>query len=90
MARRLRGRVYFHGMAPYDRLYTLDGARELLERHGFTVMEARYANCLPLLLPMTISERTAQRLWAVNRRLNDVPALRRLANNVELVARARI
>jgi hypothetical protein len=51
-------------------------------------MEARYANCLPLLLPMAISERTAQRLWAANRWLNDVPGLRRLANNVELVARA--
>src|SRR5262249_23497370 len=88
MARRLRGRVYFHGMAPYDRLYSLAGAPELLPRHGFTVTEARYANCLPLLLPMAISERTAQRLWAVNRRLNGVPALRRLANNVELVARA--
>ena len=89
VARRLRGRVYFHGMAPYDRLYTLGGARELLQRHSFTVTEARYANCLPLLLPMAISERTAQRLWAVNQRLNGVPALRRVANNVELVARAR-
>jgi hypothetical protein len=51
-------------------------------------MDARYANCLPLLLPMTISERTSQRLWAVNQRLNDAPGLRRLANNVELVGRA--
>ena len=88
VARRLRGRVYFHGMAPYDRLYTLGGARELLQRHSFTVTEARYANCLPLLLPMAVSEGTAQRLWAANRRLNDAPGLRRLANNVELVARA--
>jgi len=37
---------------------------------------------------MAISERTAQSLWAANRRLNNVPGLRRLANNVELVARA--
>jgi 2-polyprenyl-6-hydroxyphenyl methylase/3-demethylubiquinone-9 3-methyltransferase len=88
IARRLRGRVFYHGMAPYDQLYHLNEASALLERHGFTVIEKRYANILPLLLPVSPGDRASATLWAVNRRLSGLPILRRLANNVDLVARA--
>ncbi len=89
IARRLGGRVFYHGMAPYDHLYRLDEARALLERHGFSVTEARYANVLPLLLPLSVGGAAARRLWRLNRLLSSVPVLRRLANNVDLVARMR-
>jgi ubiquinone/menaquinone biosynthesis C-methylase UbiE len=42
VARRLGGRVFYHGMAAYDQLYDLVDARALLERHGFRVIESRY------------------------------------------------
>jgi ubiquinone/menaquinone biosynthesis C-methylase UbiE len=86
-ARRLGGRVFFHGIEPYDRLYGLAEARSLLERHGFRVTEARYANVMPLLVPVSMGSLLWRALWAVNRLLSAAPGLRQLANNVELVAR---
>jgi SAM-dependent methyltransferase len=86
VARRCGGRLFYHGMAPHDHLYHLGEARELLERHGFHVSEASYANVLPLMLPFSISAGATVRLWALNQRLSRVPGLRRIANNVELVA----
>ncbi len=88
VARRLGGRIFYHGMATHDRLYHLQEARALVERSAFRVAEARYTNVLPFLLPLRFSERAIERLWALNRWLSRLPGLRRLANNVELVARA--
>jgi ubiquinone/menaquinone biosynthesis C-methylase UbiE len=88
IARRLGGRVFYHGMAPYDHLYGLDEARRLLERHSFEVIEARYTNMLPLMLPFQLSDRDVERLWWLNTQLRKLPLLQRVANNVELVARA--
>jgi ubiquinone/menaquinone biosynthesis C-methylase UbiE len=80
--------LYYHGAWPDDRVYDLGSARVLLERHGFRVDEARLANLLPLTVGGQAVERSAGALWRLNRRLGDVPGVRQLATNVELVARA--
>ena len=80
--------LYYHGAWPDDRVYDLAGARALLELRGFHVAEARLANLLPLTVGGRLVSRLAPALWAVNRRLGDVPGVRQLATNVELVATA--
>jgi SAM-dependent methyltransferase len=86
IARRTGG--YFHGQLPDDRLYDLPDARALLERHGYQVLELRYANMLPLTLPGRAATKLAPAIWGANRALAAVPGLNRAATNVELVARA--
>ncbi len=83
-----RAGLYYHGAWPDDRVYDLGGARSLLERNGFTVGEARLANMLPLTVGGQLVGRFADVLWSVNRRLGDVPGVKQLATNVELVATA--
>ena len=85
---KLMGR-YYHGCGEFDRLYTLGSARALFERHGFEVVEARYANMLPLLLTGEWVRAAEKPIWRLNQALSRVPGLRLLATNVELVARAR-
>jgi SAM-dependent methyltransferase len=80
--------LYHHGRDEFDRLYTLGSARALFERHGFEVLEARYTNMLPLLLPGQWARAAEKPIWGLNRALSRVPGLRLLATNVELVARA--
>jgi SAM-dependent methyltransferase len=84
---RVTGRHY-HGRDPFDRLYTLGSARDLFERHGFAVLEARYANMLPLLLTADWARAAEEPIWRLNRALSHVPGLRLLATNIELIARA--
>lgn len=79
--------LYYHGMDPRDRLYTMASARELLTRHGFTVLELRRANMLPLTLSGSVARRAARAIWRANRSLARIPGLNALATNVELVAR---
>ena len=79
---------YFHGQLPDDRLYDVESARALLERHGFEVLELRRANMLPLTLPGKLADRLTPLIWHGNRLLARIPGLNRLATNVELVARA--
>ena len=79
--------LYYHGMDPRDRLYTMASARELLTRHGFTVLELRHANMLPLTLSGSAARRSAGAIWRANRALARLPGLNALATNVELVAR---
>lgn len=79
--------LYYHGKDPRDRLYTITSARGLLTRHGFTVLELRRANMLPLTLSGSAAQRAAGAIWAANRALAGVPGLNTLATNVELVAR---
>ncbi len=77
--------LYFHGAWPNDRIYDLGSAAELLGRHGFAVRDLALAN----LLPLTVGGgRLGTRAWRVNQRLAQVPGLRGLATNVELVATA--
>ncbi len=84
--------LYYHGAEPDDLVYTPAGARALLERHNFDVRELRLANMLPLTLDMALAQRprAARAIWSANRALAGVPALRRLATNVELVAAASV
>jgi SAM-dependent methyltransferase len=92
IARRLGRRLgmYYHGVEPNDRLYTVAGAREIVRRHGYDVEELRLANMLPLTLDMALFQRprTARAVWSANRALARVAPVNRLATNVELVARA--
>lgn len=83
-----RAGLYYHGAWPDDRVYDLPGARRLLEDAGFRVQEARLANLLPLTVGGQAIARWAAPLWRLNVRLGDVPGLRELATNVELVATA--
>lgn len=82
-----RAGFYYHGHLPFDTLYTLRSAREIVGRHGFTVLESRLQNMLPLSLTGEWARRHADRIYAANRALARVPLLDRLATNVELVAR---
>ena len=81
-----RAGLYYHGAYPNDRLYDLQGAQELIVRHGFEVVEARRSNMLPLTLPGRAAAALTGPIWAVNRLLARVPLLNRLATNVEVVA----
>jgi SAM-dependent methyltransferase len=82
--------LYYHGAEPHELLYTPASARALLERHGYAIGELRLANMLPLTLDFPLAQRPrfASTVWTANRALARVPALNRLATNVELVATA--
>jgi SAM-dependent methyltransferase len=84
LARRL-GLAYYHGKLPNDRLYDPDGARYLLERHGFQVEALRYANMLPLTAMAPGLPKLSPVLWSLNELLVRVPGLRAYATNVELI-----
>lgn len=88
IARRLG--MYYHGAEIDDVVYTPRQARDLLEHHGYLVNELRLANVLPLTLDMPIAQRprTAFAIWSANRALARLPGLRRLATNIEAVARS--
>lgn len=79
--------MYAHGDLEFDRLYTVASAVELFERHGYEVLDARYANMLPLTLPGELARRLAPVIWRASRLLSAVPGLRRLATNVQVIAR---
>jgi ubiquinone/menaquinone biosynthesis C-methylase UbiE len=81
--------LYYHGKLENDRVYTLAGARALVERHGYEVREARRSNMLPLTLTGSLATRAAGLIWQLNRALAAVPGLNVLSTNVELIARAR-
>lgn len=83
-----RAGLYYHGKLEHDRLYTPKEARDLLERHGYELVELRRSNLLPLGLPGRAAARAALRIWQLNQALSRVPGLNVLATNVELVARA--
>jgi ubiquinone/menaquinone biosynthesis C-methylase UbiE len=87
IARHVDG-MYYHGKEPFDTIYTLRSAREIVTRHGFEVLEAREANMLPLTAGGAFADRHGQRIFAASAALARVPGLRRLATNVEVVARA--
>ena len=84
LARRLH--LEYHGTRPDDTLYTVRSAVALIERHGFAVESARWANMLPLTLPGPLVARLSGPLWWLNRLLARVPGLNRLATNVQVMA----
>ena len=75
--------LYYHGQLPNDRVYTLAGAIELLQRHGFRVHEARRVHMLPLT-----AGGPARLIWRVSCVLERVPVLNVVATSLKLVARA--
>lgn len=77
--------LYYHGSLPYDRLYSLATARELVERHGFAVRELRLTNVLPLTA-IGRRQKISDVLWRANLALGRMPWLTRFATNVEVVA----
>ena len=83
-----RAGLYYHGAYPNDRVYGRRTAIDLLDRHGFEVLEFRRMNMLPLSLPGRLAARTAGPLWALNRALSRVPVLNLLATDLELIAAA--
>lgn len=84
VARRLNW--YYHGKEPYDTLYTLGSAREIVTRHNFNVDRSALANMLPLTTGGDFANRLAPAIWAISRLLSKVPLVNRLATNVEVVA----
>lgn len=79
--------LYYHGLAPNDRVYDTRSAHGLLESHGFEIREFRRANMLPLTMSGgRIATRLAEPIWRVNRVLSEVPGLNLIATNLELVA----
>jgi ubiquinone/menaquinone biosynthesis C-methylase UbiE len=81
--------LYYHGALPDDRVYTLDSAIELLERHGFQVAEARRARMLPLAVSGPLATRAAGPIWLASSLLERIPGLNLVATTLELVASAR-
>ena len=80
-AARLLGH-YYHGQLPDDRVYTARTARELLEQHGFQVVQVRRTHMLPLTLGGP-----AQPIWALSSALERIPGLNLVATSLELAAR---
>jgi ubiquinone/menaquinone biosynthesis C-methylase UbiE len=81
--------IYHHGVGPYDKLYTLAEGRDLIERHGYQVIDGRHANMLPLTLQGRLAARLAGAIWLLSGAIARIPLLNRLATNVEYVARSR-
>lgn len=79
--------LYYHGACEHDRLYSPAEAVGLLTRHGFDVGEVRLMNVLPLTVTAEWAQRNARRVWQLNERLSRVPGLKRIATNIELIAR---
>jgi SAM-dependent methyltransferase len=75
--------MYHHGALPDDRVYTLDSARDLLERHGFEVRELRRAHMLPLVVGGP-----GRLVWSVSSTLERIPGLNIIATTIEGVALA--
>lgn len=78
---------YYHGKEPFDKLYTLASAREIMKRHGYTVLHSRRSNMLPLTAGGELANRLVSPIWLLNRMLARVPLLNQFATNVELIAR---
>jgi len=74
-------RMYYHGALPNDRVYTLDSARDLLQRHSFDVRELRRAHMLPLVLGGP-----GRLVWGVSSALERVPGLNAAATTIEGIA----
>lgn len=78
--------LYYHGALEHDTLYTPASACLIVARHGFTVTRVRLANMLPLTIDHPLAARFSSLIWALNRMLEKVPILNRLATNVEVHA----
>lgn len=73
--------LYYHGQLPNDSVYTARTALQLLERHGFQVVELRRRH----MLPLTVGG-PARPTWALSCMLERIPGLNLAATSLELVA----
>jgi SAM-dependent methyltransferase len=80
---------YYHGKLPDDRVYTLQSAISLFERHSYEVREARRARMLPLALRGRLATRAARPIWLMSSVLERIPGVNQLATTLELVASPR-
>jgi SAM-dependent methyltransferase len=78
--------LYYHGLAPHDRVYDKRSACDLLAAHDFSVRAFRRTNLLPLSLTHPRIQPLAPAIWELNRFLRYVPGLALLATNLELEA----
>ena len=78
--------LYHHGALEHDTLYTPSSAREIVARHGFTVIRVRLANMLPLTVDHPLAAPFSSVIWALSRAFERIPILNRLATNVEVYA----
>jgi SAM-dependent methyltransferase len=78
--------LYYHGLAPHDRVYDQRSACTLLTRHDFRVVAFRRTNLLPLSLTHPRIQPLAPAIWGLNGFLRHVPGLGLLATNLELEA----
>ncbi len=78
---------YYHGKLPHDHVYSVHSAVLLLDVCGFQVVEAGTRNILPLTqLGRRLAPARATRVWQLNNRMAQVPGLRLLSTNVDVVA----
>lgn len=78
--------LYYHGALEHDTIYTPSSAHDVVTRHGFTVTRVRLANMVPLTIDHRLATRFGSVIWALNRALESIPGLNRLATNVEVYA----
>lgn len=79
--------AYYHGKLPHDKVYTQRTARELLQRHGYTVYDERMTGMIPQIVPIPLPAWSVGPLWKLNEGLAHVPGLKHLATAVELTGR---
>lgn len=89
MAKR-RGK-YYHGEQPFDRLYSLHSARQMIAKAGFDVLDAQYRNMLPAsaasrILPPKLHPAAR----AMSNALSRVPVANLIATNVEVIGRKQV
>lgn len=81
--------LYYHGALEHDTVYSPSSARDIVARHGFEVARVRLANMVPLTVDHPLAARFGTAIWSLNRRLERVPLVNRLATNVEVYATRR-
>jgi hypothetical protein len=55
--------LYYHGQLKHDTLWSPKEARDAATRHGCGVLDARYANMLPLTLDHPLATGWRGRSW---------------------------
>lgn len=78
--------LYYHGVLQHDTVYSPSSARDIVTRHGFAVTRVRLSNMVPLTIDHPLANRFGSAIWALNRGLERVPIVNRLATNVEVYA----
>lgn len=79
---------YWHGKWPHDRVYTLHSAVQMIDKSGYDVLESGYRNAFPLRATgRLLKGRGVRQVRRLSDAVTNVPGLRQVATNVEVVAR---